>query len=342
MAKRFFRTQTADRPDLAAIGSTSQLDVMGYVFPKIFPLIPVTEQGGTMSVANPGLTNSKGTKGRADGAALSPSDVTRTDVNWFAARYEGRGRIFEKDGSAYESEEDTDNAGAEEAQRLAWNKVEDTAFAKVFTAARKSGATELADHAIIKTLQKKAKSLRKFGKPVMVMTTNTWFDFVEIPEIRSRLEKLAGAGNDVGFIMTDLPKVRAAVSTFMQFADILVFDSDIVDTNGTYDGCIAVIGLRTEVNGDALRVAKAKAMYGWTPMYIPEGAPNDKPFDMRSWYDNAVKANIYDSEAYLEPVEAFSSAVAMCKLLADLGSYTEYAVPVVNVEQPANGGGAAG
>ena len=43
MAKRFFRVEKADRPDLAAIGSISQLDVKGYAFPKIFPLMPVTE-----------------------------------------------------------------------------------------------------------------------------------------------------------------------------------------------------------------------------------------------------------------------------------------------------------
>ena len=339
MAKRFFRTKTADRPDLAAIGSASQLDVMGYVFHRIFPLMPVTESSGTISVAKPGLTNSKGQKGRADGEEISTSTVTRQDINWSTARYEGRALQYEKDASAYETEEDADAAGAEEAQRLAWNKAEDTAFAKVFTAARKSGATTLADHAVVKTLQKKAKALRKFGKPTLVMTTNTWFDFVEIPEIRYRLEKLAGAGNDVGFIMTDLPKVRAAVSSFMQFNDILVFDSDIVDVGGTFDGCIAVIGLRPEAMDNAHRVAKAKAVYGWTPMYIPEGAPADKPFDMRSHYSDDKKANVYDAEAFFEPTEAFSAAVAMCKF-AD--SYTEYAVPNVNVQQAPDGGGQGG
>lgn len=325
MAKRFFRVETANRPDLAAIGSISQLDVKGYAFPKIFPLMPVTEHSGTITVAPAGLTASKGTKGRANGTALSGSTITPVDVNWSVYRYEGRGKLYENDGAAYASAEAADNAGAEEAQRLAWNKVEDQAFGKVFTAARKSAATELTDHHVVKLLQQKAKALRKYGKPTLVMTTNAWLDFCEIPEIRYRLEKLAGASNDTGFIMTDINKVRAAVSTFMGFDDIVLFDSEIVGDD--YDTCVAVIGLRPEAKDHAVETAKSKATYGWTPIYIPEDAPADKPFDMRTWYDNDDKCNVYDAEAYLEPVEALSGAVAMCKFAE---AYTEYPTTVVN------------
>ena len=218
-----------------------------------------------------------------------------------------------------------DQAGAELAQRLAWNKVEDEAFAKVFTATRKSGATELADHHVVKILQQKAKSLRKYGKPTLVMTTNAWLDFCEIPEIRYRLEKLAGAANDTGFIMTDIDKVRAAVSTFMGFNDIVLFDSEIVGTD--YDTNIAVIGLRPEAKDNTVATAKSKATYGWTPVYIPEDAAADKPFDMRAWYDDDNKCNVYDAEAFLGVVEAFSGAVAMCKFD---DAYTEYPTTIVN------------
>ena len=333
MAKRFYRVETGDRPDLAAIGSTSQLDVMGYAFPKIFPLMPVTEHSGTTTVAPAGLTASKGAKGRSNGSALGATDISPVDVSWATVRYEGRGRLYENDGAAYASKEAADKAGAELSQRLAWNYVEDDSFKKVFTAARKSGATELADHHVVKILQQKAKALRKYGKPTLVMTTNAWLDFVEIPEIRHRLEKIAGAGNDVGFIMTDLPKVRAAVSTFLSFEDVVLFDSEIVGTS--YDDCIAVIGLRPGSDGKVVETAKSVAMYGWTPIYIPEDAPADKPFDMRTWYDDDGKANVYDSEAYLAPVEALSGAVAMCKF-AD--AYTEYPTTVVNVEQAGGAG----
>lgn len=325
MAKRFFRVEKADRPDLAAIGSISQLDVKGYAFPKIFPLMPVTEKSGTMTVAPAGLTASKGTKGRANGTALSGTAISMVDVSWSVSRYEGRGKLYEDDGAAYASAEAADQAGAELSQRLAWNKVEDDAFKKVFTATRAAAATELTDHHVVKILQQKAKSLRKYGKPTLVMTTNAWLDFCEIPEIRYRLEKLAGASNDVGFIMTDIEKVRAAVSTFLGFDDIVLFDSELVGTD--YDGYVAVIGLRPEAKGNAVSTAKSKATYGWTPVYIPEDAAADKPFDMRAWYDDDDKCNVYDSEAFLGVVEAFGGAVAMCKFD---DAYTEYPTTVVN------------
>lgn len=326
MAKRFFRVEKADRPDLAAIGSIFQLDVKGYAFPKIFPLMPVTEKSGTMTVAPAGLTASKGTKGRANGTELSGTAISMVDVDWSAARYEGRGKLYENDGAAYASAEAADQAGAELSQRLAWNKVEDEAFKKVFTAARAAAATELTDHSVVKILQQQAKALRKYGKPTLVMTTNAWLDFCEIPEIRYRLEKLAGASNDTGFIMTDIDKVRAAVSTFLGFNDIVLFDSEIVGTD--YDSNIAVIGLRPDASGNVAATAKSKATYGWTAAYIPEDAAADKPFDMRAWYDDADKCNVYDAEAFLGVTEAFSGAVAMCKFD---DAYTEYPVSVVNV-----------
>lgn len=324
---RFFRVQEGDRPDLAAIGGASQADLKGYAFPKLFPLVRVGEKSGKFSVAPAGLTASKGTKGRANGTALSATDVTPVDVAWSCARYEGRGRIFEDDGAAWASPEACDQAGAETAQRLAWNKVEDEAFATLFTAARKTGAAELADHAVVKTLQAKAKGLRAYGRPVLVMTTATWMSFVEVPEIRHRLERFAGAGNDVGFLAADAEKVRAAVSTLIGFADIVLFDADLVDASGAFEGLVAVVGLR-DAQGDVLQAIKTRATYGWATVYLPDAATGDKPFDMRTWYDNANKANVYDAEAHLGIVEAFSGAVAMTKLAS---AYTEYAVPVVNV-----------
>jgi hypothetical protein len=334
MAKRFYRVQDGDRPDLAAIGSTSQLDVKGYAFPKIFPLLAVTEKGGTMTVAKAGLTNAKGTKGRANGTELKAEDAGTVDVNWTAVRYEGRGRLYENDASAYASAEAADAAGAELAQRLAWNIVEDDAFNTVFSASRIEGATELPDKGVIKSLQKTARSLRKFGRATLVMTTNAWDDFVTIPEIRHHLQALAGAGSDIGFIMTDIEKVRAAVSTFLSFDNIILFDSDIVGTDA--DSMVAVIGLRSALPGQNIsELAKTKAVYGFTPVYIPEGAPADKPFDMYAWYDKKSKANVYDAEAYLGVKEAFADAVVVHKFAE---SYSEFPVSIVNLP---NGAAAA-
>lgn len=318
MAKRFFRTRTEDRPDLALLGSISQLDVMGYAFPKLFPVIKVSEKGGTITVASANLTNSKGTKGRANGTALSATTLTGTDTTYSAARYEGRGMLYENDGAAFDDEKAADEAGALLSQRLAWNKVEDDAFLIVFTAARKSAATELADQSVVKILQQKAKSIRAFGKATLVMTTNTWLDFCEIPEIRARFAALGIAGQDIGYILNDPAKVMGALSTFMKFdGGVVLFDSDIVDTEGTYDGIVMVMATRPEAKSAPIQTIKTKATYGYTAIYIPEDASDaDKPFDMRSFYSDTDKANVYDAEAFLNVVQAHSSAVVPTKLAA--------------------------
>lgn len=318
MAKRFFRTRTEDRPDLALLGSISQLDVMGYAFPKLFPVIKVSEKGGTITVASANLTNSKGTKGRANGTALSATTLTGTDTTYSAARYEGRGMLYENDGAAFDDEKAADEAGALLSQRLAWNKVEDDAFQIVFTAARKSAATELADQSVVKILQQKAKSIRAFGKATLVMTTNTWLDFCEIPEIRARFAALGIAGQDIGYILNDPAKVMGALSTFMKFdGGVVLFDSDIVDTEGTYDGIVMVMATRPEAKSAPIQTIKTKATYGYTAIYIPEDASDaDKPFDMRSFYSDTDKANVYDAEAFLNVVQAHSSAVVPTKLAA--------------------------
>lgn len=318
MAKRFFRTRTEDRPDLALLGSISQLDVMGYAFPKLFPVIKVSEKGGTITVASANLTNSKGTKGRANGTALSATTLTGTDTTYSAARYEGRGMLYENDGAAFDDEKAADEAGALLSQRLAWNKVEDDAFQIVFTAARKSAATELADQSVVKILQQKAKSIRAFGKATLVMTTNTWLDFCEIPEIRARFAALGIAGQDIGYLLNDPAKVMGALSTFMKFdGGVVLFDSDIVDTEGTYDGIVMVMATRPEAKSAPIQTIKTKATYGYTAIYIPEDASDaDKPFDMRSFYSDTDKANVYDAEAFLNVVQAHSSAVVPTKLAA--------------------------
>ena len=318
MAKRFFRTRTEDRPDLALLGSISQLDVMGYAFPKLFPVIKVSEKGGTITVASANLTNSKGTKGRANGTALSATTLGGTDTTYSAARYEGRGMLYENDAAAFDDEKAADEAGALLSQRLAWNKVEDDAFQIVFTAARKSAATELADQSVVKIRQQKAKSIRAFGKATLVMTTNTWLDFCEIPEIRARFATLGIAGQDVSYMLNDPAKVMGALSTFMKFdGGVVLFDSDIVDTEGTFDGIVMVMATRPEAKSMPIQTIKTKATYGYTAIYIPEDASDaDKPFDMRSFYSDTDKANVYDAEAFLNVVQAHSSAVVPTKLAA--------------------------
>ncbi len=315
MAKRFFRTERADRPDLAAIGGLTQADLKGYAFAKLFPILAVSEKSGTMTVAPAGLSEAQGVTGRANGTALAKNQITMVDVPWAARRVEGRGALYEDDGAAYATPEAADQAGAELAQRLAWNTVENTAFAKVFTAERFAGATSIAT-GTIKALQAAAKKLRKYGKPSLVMTTNAWLSFVELDAVQKRLEKFALAGSDPAFLAGDFDRVRAVASTLIGFEDVVLFDSDIVDAAGAYDNAVGIVALRPDAAGRVLETAKSRALYGFTVAYIPEDATADKPFDMRSYYSDDDKCNVYDAEAFVGVTEVFADAVVMCTMQA--------------------------
>lgn len=320
-------TQRGPRPDLAALGSMSQMDVKGYGLMKIFPLVIVREKAGTVSFAPKGLTTAKGQAGRAKTAAIESETLEPIDVTYSVAALEGRATIYTRDVPGMGGIEAADQVGGETACRRAWNTAESAAAAKVFSAARRGAAAELADHAVIKGLQLAAKSVRGYGKPYLVMSTTAFLTFCDIPEIRQKLDKSSLATGDLGFMALSDPRVAQTLSTLMLMQGIILFDSDIV--GDTYDSYVAVVSLREEAfqgGMAALGVANRAAIYGATFMYIPQDAQGDTPFMVSSSDDTLNKANIYDAEAHYDIEEANTGAVAVRKFAAN---YTEYTVPTV-------------
>ena len=89
-------------------------------------------------------------------------------------------------------------------------------------------------------------------------------------------------------------------------------------------------------------------MFGATIVYIPQDAPADEPFEMSQSADKTEKCNLFDAEGSVVSM-GFIPAVAASgdtsKMSENGGavvcqfadSYTEYAVPNVNIT---NGAGA--
>lgn len=318
-------TQRGPRPDLAALGALSQMDLKGYGFMKLFPLIIVNEKAGTFSFAPKGLTATKGQAGRAKTDAISVETLAPVDVEYSVSALEGRAKIYTRDVPGLGGIAFADQLGGENCCRQAWNKAEATAASTVFTAGRMNAATELADHAVIKGLQQAAKSVRGYGKPYLVMSTNGFLTFCDIPEIRQKLDKSSLATGDLGFMALSDPRVAQTLSTLMMMQGVILFDSDIV--GDTYDNFIAVVSLREEAFAGgmaALGVAQRAAIYGATFMYIPKGAQGDTPFMVSSSDNTDGKYNLYDAEAHYDIEEVHTGAVAVRKFAA---TYTEYTVP---------------
>lgn len=347
------------RPDLAVAAKVTQSDLRGYAFAKVFPVITTVEKSGDLYVAPKTTTNQLGQAGRSDGSAITTDDLATLPVAYTTARVEGRARIYEHEMHSFADMNAACAAGGKVAGRRALNKVEALAMAQIFTTARKTAATTLANHAVVSTLQKAAKAVRAYGKAYLVLSDAALQTLCEIPEIRWRLTQFAKVDGDIGYLALNDEKVRAAVSTILGFYGIAMYDSDIVGS--TNDSYIAVVAVRPETVGapsDTVRsIAKTDAMFGATFVHIPSDADAETPFRVSTAADRPNKANLFDAEGWLvskpfvTPVADQSDATKLTEnggavLVTFDSTYTEYQVPVVNVEAaaaaPAGGSGGEG
>jgi hypothetical protein len=330
-----FYTQRGDRPDLAARAKLTQASVGGYAFTKLFPVFPVTERAGDFSYAPVGQTNvvTNVAEARANGAALTATDIATADFAWTTARLEARTRIFANEVKGFGGIEAADAFGGEDCVRRAYNKVEIAAYAKAFSSARRTAKVDLANHEVVTLLQKGSLAQRKYGAPYLVMTTYGLLKFVNIPEVRSRMFGEFGPTGAMNYLTGGQAQLAKAISPLIGFEDIVLFDSEIVGS--TYDDYVAVASLRKEAmaGGATLSgVAKARALYGFSALYIPDPASNDQPFSVSSFDDRLNKANLYDAESRYSLNELHADAVTVYAMLADIASYTPIDSRVLQVQ----------
>lgn len=297
--------ENMERPDLRSFAKLTQADLRGYGFAKIMPVVTVREKGGKIWVAPKTLTDATGTKNRANGTALSGTDIKTVEVAYSTDRFEGRGIIYESEMHGFADMNAACQAGACDAGRKVLNSFEADVAAKVFTTARTGAAVALADGSFIKGLQKAAKSVRAYGKAALYMTDEAFLKLCDVPEVRNKLELGAKATGDIAYLALNDEKVLATVSTLLGFHAIAIVDSGIVGTG--YDDFIAVVAIRPEAfgaTGDMVRsIAKSRAMYGALMVYVPEDAPADEPFVLSQSSDRKEKANYFDAEGFVQAKE---------------------------------------
>lgn len=335
MAKMRYTT-SGPRPDLRLAAKGTQDDLGGYAFSKIFPVVIVGEPGGKIMFAPNILTAASGVKNRANGASLDSGTITPVEVSWAADRYEGREKMYSTDVQAAGTIEECDVMGATIALRKCLNKIEADAAAIVFSSDRRTAAASLSNGKIIEKLQTAAKKQRGYGKPYLVLSTESLLTLSQLPEIRAYAAGLMGA-QSIGNLLMSMDggsKLLAALSPLLGFAGLIVFDSEIVGT--TYDTFVAVVSLRAEALQNpqqAISVGKRNAMYGVALVQIPDDAEGESIADFTADADFGEKCNVYDAEAHVDLCEIHGSdlaseadvnagAVTVFKFLADLTSYT--------------------
>lgn len=328
-----FYTQRGARPDLSALFNLSTAATGGYVFPKLFPIMTPREKAGTQSYVL-AAARRKGAAGRANGAELTVIERKTAALNWTTARLEGRTGIYLSECKGYDGVEAVDQDGGEDALTACMDAAEAAAHAKVFSAARTGAAVTLANASVIKILQQQAKAVLPYGQPVLAMSFNTFLDFINIPEVRTRLEIGTLAKGDIGFQAAQSPQMRQAVSSLLTIGDIYIFDNDAV--GDLADDYIAVIGVRPVEKGKAQAEVRRKATYGLGIFYLPDGASDDMPFTVSSFDDRDNKRNVYDAEGYYSLNELNGAAVKMLKLDAAYTEPTKQVLIINSEENPVN------
>lgn len=335
-----YPTMNGPRPDLALAARESQADMGGYAFPQIFPILTVTERAGTFSYAPANLTNgtSNVAEGRANSEALVGDEIATADFDWTTARLEARAKIFDNEVKGFGGIEKADKLGAVSAVRRAFNKVETRAYAKVFTAARILAATSLVDQGIINIISLAAVALRPYGSPYIVATTTGLLKFLQIPEVRKAMFGSFTAAQVMNMLGDPTSKelMLSKLSVLISVKGIIIFDSDIV--TAANNDCIAMVTLRPEAmnGGDTLMaVAKEKALYGFTALYIPDGGTKEMPFGISATADGDGKVNLYDAESRYSINEIYTAAVRVYKMLTNLTDYSENLSPLkVEITNP--------
>jgi len=130
-------------------------------------------------------------------------------------------------------------------------------------------------------------------------------------------------------------KMANAVAILLGFNGVVLFDSQIVGE--TNDDAVAVVGLRPELftaDSSTITMAiKGMATYGCSKIYLPDPANPTAPFSMRSWPDDDLKRNVYDTDGQAGIFELHGDdkattpnvnkgAVSIFKMLANLDDYT--------------------
>ena len=335
-----FPTMTGPRPDLVLAARQSQADMGGYAFTQIFPVLPTTERAGDFSHAPANLPNTTTNVevARANGAALTASELKTSDFAWTTARLEARSVVYDNEVPGFGGIEKADSAGGIDCVRRAFNKVEVAAYSTLFTVARIAAATELADQQIVNLFSKAAIAVRPYGQPYLVCTTNGLLKLLQIPEVRKAMFGSFTAAQVMNMLTgTDKELILSKLSPLLSMKGIVIFDSDIV-TSVASDDCIAIVALRPEAFKGAdslLRTAKEKAVYGFTAIYIPAGASADMPFGVSATADGTLKANFYDAESRYSVNEINAAGQKVFKMLADIADYSENVGPLkVEITNP--------
>lgn len=288
------RLNSESRPDIAAgISAKIMLGGANLVFPKIFPVHPVKDKGGNLYVATD-ITGSA-TSNRSYGNALSGTHIAASSVSYSCGKIEKRSELEDADIKDLGGVDPAVAAGARVSARAVALAMESAAAALVIDSTRYSAAATINAKSPFAALMKAATAVKAYGRPYLVCSESWLNDFVSIPEVAVTLRGLFG-DRVITDVVSGVETVLAAVGSHFGCKGIIVGDDAAWKVSEKTDAA-AVVAIR-DGDGDAYLNAKMAPAFGLTPVFLPDPAAPDAPFEIDTGWDNSTKVNTVDATIF--------------------------------------------
>ena len=296
-----FYTQTAERPDLAALAVNLP---EGYIGTQIYPVTPVSEKAGSAAYATVTAAVTAQT-GRVAGAIPTITQISNSATTWAATEIISRAGITPDEVKQMGSIEKADEVGAKWAMRQVLAARELLIVAKVL-----GTADDTFDAAKLRTdMQVARQALRLYpGRTALVASTTVLTAMVQ------NIAAETGIGDAFARIVTGVNASEAAMglsfeawkrglAMFLGVDDVLAGD-DATWNAGTAAGKFAICKL--DNSGDAMS-HKFMPIIGKCFTFIPDASLAG--WEVQSVGDRTLLNNFYDAKIWANVVELNSGAV---------------------------------
>jgi hypothetical protein len=287
-----YKTQKADRPDLAALPVAEPL---GYVGGIIFPTANVYQKAGTINYQ--GLEGDVSAQvNRAQGAAPSATVVAEATTTFSCGERIKRYVVDWTRVLGYGGVAGSDRVGAKAAKRSVLNSLETAQLAVLID----DVGTDITS-AIIEGIIAGAYAVRRYsGKLAFVCNQGTYRWMIQQTEIKNFLSR-SFTNLSAEQVMSLSPEVfKALLQGIFKFDEVLIADDAFWPATLTYTAAVCKIPDGTDAESYLL-----EPELGRTVVYLPSDETTTQ-FSVESHPDEDIRSNVYDAMVW-DSVEQFNS-----------------------------------
>jgi hypothetical protein len=292
------KTVNASRPDLAILEVNAPF---GYIGNRIFPVAKVAGKTGTIYYQAL-VAHAAAQTGRSPGAAPNAVTLAEASSSFTAAEKIKRYKMPYEAVPLFGGVAKGDDIGGRAAKRSVMNAIETAQLAVLV-----DGAGTSITSAIIDGIISAADSVKRYsGKLAFVCSTGIYRYMIQQTEIKNLMVRSFG-GLSAEQVLSLSPQVfKAMLQGLFLFDDVLIADDNVWPA--AYWNTAAVCKIPDGTDELSFTVDPE---IGRTFTYWPDGGAQ---FEINSFADDDVRANIYDATSYVNCVQLNAGAKSLVQL----------------------------